>query len=60
MPRVYAYFFPRHGWYVQFVEEDVKTPLRKKLVFQTADKIVETCKRGGALDDSEAEALLDS
>jgi hypothetical protein len=31
--RVYMTFFQRDGWYVQFLESDLKTPLPKKLSF---------------------------
>jgi len=29
--RVYMHFMLREGWYCQFLEEDLKTPLPKKL-----------------------------
>jgi hypothetical protein len=59
MPRVYAGFFLRHGWYVQFLEENLKTPLRKKLTFADPAKIIELARRGGALKESETRAHLD-
>jgi hypothetical protein len=31
--RVYMTFFQRDGWFVQFLESDLKTPLPKKLSF---------------------------
>ena len=36
------------GWMCQFLEADVRTPLRKKLIFQDPQKIVEMAKKGGA------------
>ena len=35
-------------WLCQFLEADLKTPLRKKLTFQTPDKVMELAMRGGA------------
>ena len=35
------YFFERKGWYCQFLEEDCRTPLPKKLNFKHPDKIIE-------------------
>jgi hypothetical protein len=31
--RVYMAFFQREGWYVQFLEADLKTPLPRKFNF---------------------------
>jgi hypothetical protein len=36
------------GWHCQFLEEDLKTPLPKRLTFQSQDKIMELAERGGA------------
>lgn len=49
--RVYMSFFSRSGWYCQFLEEDLKTPLPRKLNFATADKILELAEHSGALKD---------
>jgi hypothetical protein len=35
------------GWHCQFLEEDLKTPLPRKLTFQTAEKVEELIRRGG-------------
>jgi hypothetical protein len=48
MPRVYASFQHRRGWYVSFLESDLQTSLRKHLTFASEHKIVElavTCPR---------------
>jgi hypothetical protein len=36
------------GWYCQFLMDDLKTPLRRKLTFQEPEKIFDLAKRGGA------------
>lgn len=44
---LYAYFQCRKGWHVQFLESDLKTPLRKRLTFAHEHKVVELAERGG-------------
>jgi hypothetical protein len=46
--RFYMFFFLRGGWQVQFLEADLKTPLRRKLTFSDSDKIRELARRGEA------------
>jgi hypothetical protein len=41
----------RGGWYCQFLEEDLKTPLPRKLTFQEPEKVIDMAKRGGAVFD---------
>jgi hypothetical protein len=41
------HFVFRTGWYCQFLEEDMKTPLPRKLTFADDRKIWEMAKRGG-------------
>ena len=41
------HFVFRTGWYCQFLEEDMKTPLPRTLTFADDQKIWETAKRGG-------------
>ena len=41
------HFVFRKGWYCQFLEEDMKTPLPRKLAFADDRKIWEMAKRGG-------------
>jgi hypothetical protein len=45
--RVYMHFMFRKGWLCQFVEEDLKTPLPRKVLFENDQKIWEMAKRGG-------------
>ncbi len=50
--RVYMHFMlARGGWYCQFLEEDLKTPLPRKLTFQEPEKVIDMAKRGGAVFD---------
>jgi hypothetical protein len=44
---VYMQFVLRKGWYCQFLEEDMKTPLPRKLAFADDRKIWEIAKSGG-------------
>ena len=34
--RVYIHFMHNHGWYCQFLESDLKTPLRVRVAIATA------------------------
>ena len=55
MRRVYMSFMQRNGWYCQFLEEDLQTPLKRKLAVTTTDKVREIAERGRA--DMNLEAL---
>jgi hypothetical protein len=44
-------FMHRDGWYCQFLEEDLKTSLPRKLIFTTSAKILELAEHAGALRD---------
>ena len=51
------HFMLREGWYCQFLEEDLKTPLPRKLVLDSPEKIMEMARRGGAsmiIEDKQA------
>ena len=58
MPRVYASFQGRNGWHVQFLESDLKTPLRKRLNFATEQKILGLAERGKADMNLESRAAI--
>ena len=58
--RVYMSFMFRHGWQVQFLEADLKTPLPRKLIFAHPDKIREMARRGEAMQTSEARQMLEN
>jgi len=55
--RVYMFFMLNRGWYCQFLEPDLKTPLPRKLTLNSPDKIREIHVRFGAdrkLEDKSA------
>lgn len=58
MRRVYMSFMARNGWFCGFLEEDLKTPLPRKLAFADQDKIFELARRGGAKLDLEAQQAI--
>jgi hypothetical protein len=41
----------KDGWYCQFLEPDLKTPLPRKFTFVTPDKVEELIRRGGGMRD---------
>jgi hypothetical protein len=47
------------GWYCQFLESDLKTPLPRKLNFATEDKVVELVRGCGALEKLEDKQALE-
>lgn len=53
MRRVYMSFMLRDGWYCQFLEEDLRTPLPKTLHFKDQAKLIELAQRGGAFRNLE-------
>jgi hypothetical protein len=53
-----AYMF-RDGWYCQFLEQNLKTPLPRKLRFKSPEKIREIAERGGCNLNLEARQSLD-
>jgi hypothetical protein len=57
--RVYMTFFLRYGWQCQFLEEDLKTPLPRRLTFREPDKIRELVERGGGVKDLAERQALD-
>lgn len=44
---MYMHFMFRKGWFCQFLEEDLKTPLPRKITVADEKKIFEMAKRGG-------------
>jgi hypothetical protein len=44
---VYLSFQFRDGWQCQFLEQDLKTALPRKLHFASSDKLIELVKRAG-------------
>jgi hypothetical protein len=55
--RVYMHFMQRDGWFCQFLEEDLRTPLPRKVRLEDPAKIIEMAEKGGAamrLEDRQA------
>jgi hypothetical protein len=52
-------FMQSHGRYCQFLEEDLKTPLPRKLTFTSSDKIMEVAERAGALRNLECRQAVE-
>ena len=57
--RVYLHFMFRSGWHCQFLEEDLKTPLPRKLVLRDPAKLFELAERGGVAMTLENRQALD-
>ena len=53
------FFQYRNGWQCQFIEQDLKTSLPRKLRFASSDKVVELIKRGGGITDQASRLMLD-
>jgi hypothetical protein len=52
-------FFLRAGWYVSFLEPDLKTPLARTFNFADPEKIRDLARRGGALDTLESKQMME-
>ena len=55
--RIYMHYMLADGWFCQFLEEDLKTPLRRKVRLDDSAKIIEMAEKGGAamrLEDRQA------
>lgn len=52
-------FMHREGWYCQFLEEDLKTPLPRKITIQNPLKLIEMGERGGYGLNLEGRQALD-
>jgi hypothetical protein len=59
MIQVYMSFFLRQRWHVAFLQADLKTPLRRKLVFQDSAEIVQLVEHAGGLTDPSKRLMLD-
>ncbi len=58
--RIYMHFMVRQGWYCQFLEEDLKTPLPRRITFKESAKVIEMAARGGYKLNLEGRQALDS
>ena len=54
-----AVFQCRNGWYVRFLECDLKTPLRRTVRFASEDKLIEMAERGKADLNLERRAAIE-
>jgi hypothetical protein len=52
------YFQCRNGWDCQFLEQDLKTSLPRKLHFASSDKVIELVERGGGFTDQDARSMV--
>lgn len=52
--KVYMSFFLRSGWFVPFLEPDLKTPLPRTFNSADPEKLRGLARRGGALDTLES------
>jgi hypothetical protein len=52
--RVYMSFMRSHGWYCQFLEDDLRTSLPRKSNFATSEKVIELIEWGGGFTGSES------
>ena len=59
MHRVYMHFMLRDGWCCQFMEDDLKTHLAKRVSFRDPTKIYEIARRAGAFNNLEEKHALD-
>jgi hypothetical protein len=57
--RIYMSFFLRSGWYVSFLEPDLKTPLARTFNFSDPDKIRDLARRGDALGTLESKQMME-
>jgi hypothetical protein len=57
--RIYMSFFLRSGWYVSFLESDLKTPLARTFNFADPEKIRDLARRGDALGTLEARQMME-
>jgi hypothetical protein len=53
--KIYMFFFLAAGWYVQFLEPDLKTPLPRTFTFGDTEKIRDIARLGGSLATDGAE-----
>jgi len=52
-------FMLRKVWHIQFLEEDAKTVLPRKLTFANVEKVRELSVKGGGLRDAESKQAFE-
>jgi hypothetical protein len=53
------YYMETRGWFCQFLEADLKTPVPRKFTFATSDKILQLVERAGGLKDLAARQAIE-
>jgi hypothetical protein len=53
------FFMLRQGWHCQFLEEDLKTPLPRKVIVDDPAKLFEIAERGGYRPNLEGRQAMD-
>jgi hypothetical protein len=56
---VYMSFFLQGAWYCQFLDEDLKTSLPRKLTFADPTKVIELIKRGDGYKSLEQQQAVE-
>jgi hypothetical protein len=56
--RVYLSFQPRKGWHCQFLQQDLKTSLPRKLNFASAEKVIELVERAGGFTEEDSRSIV--
>jgi len=56
--RVYLSFQCRNGWQCQFLEQDLKTALPRRLQFKSSDKLIELVERAGGFPHQETRLAM--
>jgi type II secretory pathway predicted ATPase ExeA len=51
-------FMLRQGWFCQFLEQDLKTSLPRKVTLDDAQKLIEMAERGGCTLNLEARQAM--
>ncbi|MGA2753225.1 MAG: hypothetical protein ABSE53_05610 [Terracidiphilus sp.] len=58
MLRVYLSFQCRNGWHCQFLEDDLKTTLPRKLHFASSQKVIELVEHAAGFPDQDARSMV--
>jgi hypothetical protein len=57
--RIYMSFVLRSGWFVSFLEADLRTALPRTFDFADAEKVRDLARRGGAVGTQEGRQMLE-
>jgi hypothetical protein len=56
---VFLTFQCRNGWHFQFLEQELKTSLPRRLHFTASDEVVKLAELAGGITDQESRLILD-